>query len=149
MWCPPPLVDRHDRIFLGEGHHVSSVLVLLEFHVPGEGTRDHEVIHHATVPELVLDRVHVVRAGPHDESLEVVCRRLRLVLDIVSGSHDVCHVGVVCIFVIVIIVVGYGCDPLRAPLLPILSTLDILLGALDGDVGWHHLAAVGDRFPAA
>jgi hypothetical protein len=33
--------------------------------------------------------------------------------------------------------------------LPLLATLGVLLGILDGDVGWHRLAAAGDHFLAA
>jgi hypothetical protein len=41
----PPTMNCHD--------HISSAWVLLGFHVLGEGPQDHEVLHHATLPELV------------------------------------------------------------------------------------------------
>jgi hypothetical protein len=40
-------------------------------------------------------------------------------------------------------VAGYNSDPLRTPLPPLLDSLDILHGALDGDAGRHHLATAG------
>jgi hypothetical protein len=36
--------------------------VLISFHASREGPRDHEILHHAAVPELVLDEVGVVWA---------------------------------------------------------------------------------------
>jgi hypothetical protein len=61
---------------------------------------------------------------------------------------DALHVRTIRIFVIVV-KVSCGCDPLRAPLPPLLATLDVLLGALDGDVGWCRLAVAGDSLPTA
>jgi hypothetical protein len=57
-----PIIDHHDRIFPREGHHITFAWVIFGFHVLGEGPRDHETLHHATVQELVLGVVHVVRA---------------------------------------------------------------------------------------
>jgi hypothetical protein len=97
----------------------------------------------------VLDRVCVVRERCLEEPLKVVYRRQRLALDTASSGCDALHVGDVHLFVIVVVIVGCGCDPLRALLSPLLATLDILLGALDGDVAWRRLAGTRDRFPAA
>jgi hypothetical protein len=62
----------------------------------------------------VRDGVHIVQASHLVESLEVVV--------------------IVDRFLIVIVVIaGCGCHPLRAPLAPVPATLGVLLGALDGD----------------
>jgi hypothetical protein len=61
---------------------------------------------------------------------------------------DTLHVRAIRLFVIVV-KVSRGCDPLRAPLPPLLATLDVLLGSLDGDVGWCRLVVAGDSLPAA
>jgi hypothetical protein len=69
-------------------------------------------------------------------------RSLRcLALDTVHSGCDVLLVGV--IHFLVIVIAGCDCNPLRAPLLPIHAAHGVLLGALDGDGGWHHY------FPAA
>jgi hypothetical protein len=64
----------------GEGHRIASAWVFLGQLVLGEGPRGHEILYHATVLELVLNRVHVVRAVLLEESLEVVHQRPRLML---------------------------------------------------------------------
>jgi hypothetical protein len=130
--------DCHDHIFPREGHHVASARVFLEFPTMGEGLRDHEVLHHVIVFELVLDVVHVVWVGLLEESLEVVFWRPCLMLATTCGSHDVPHVGVIDFLVNVII--GHGHNPQRTPLKPLLFTLGTILGILDGDIRWCHLA---------
>jgi hypothetical protein len=102
----------------------------------GEGPRDHEVFHHVTVLELVLDGACVIGVDFLEQSLEVVCQRSRVVLDAAFGGRDALNVGVVRPFVDVIVVVT-RCDsgPVRAPPLPPLIALDILHGALDDDAG--------------
>jgi hypothetical protein len=99
-WRGAPIVHHHDHIFPGEGHCVASTQVFLEFPNPSVGPRGHEIPHHVIDLELVLDGVHVVRAGLLEESLEVVCRWSRLVLATVCGSHDVPHVKAVCFLVV-------------------------------------------------
>jgi hypothetical protein len=86
----------------------------------------------------------MVWVGFLEESLELVYWRPRLALNFVPDDHDVLHAKAVHLFVI-IIVVNRGCNPLRAP--PLLTTLGVLLGALDGDVGRHCFVAVRDYFP--
>jgi hypothetical protein len=114
-------------------HRVSSILVFLEFHVPGEGARDHEALHHVTIPELVLDVVCMVGTVLLEESLEVVCRWPHVALDATSDGHDALLVGTVRLLAVVIIIMaGGGSSPLRTPLLPLLDVLGILHGALDG-----------------
>jgi hypothetical protein len=93
----------------------------------------------------------VVRVDLLEESLEVVCRWPHLAFDNVSSNHNILHVKVVhfLIIIIVVIIVNRSYNPLRAPLLPLLATLGVLLGTLDGDVGWRCVAATGDCFPAS
>jgi hypothetical protein len=52
------------------------------------GPRDNEILHHVTVPELMLDGVHVVWAGLLKESLNVVSRLQGLALAATCDSHD-------------------------------------------------------------
>jgi hypothetical protein len=68
-----PIVDHHDRVFSRKGRRVTLIEGLVNFHALGEGPQGHEILHHAAVPELVLDRVSVVRDGLLQEPLKVVC----------------------------------------------------------------------------
>jgi hypothetical protein len=61
------------------------------------------------------------------------------------GGHDALHVRAVH-FLVIIVVVDSGRNPLRAPFSPLLATLGV--GILDGDVRWRRFAAVSDRFRA-
>jgi hypothetical protein len=90
----------------------------------------------------------VVRADLLEESHEVVYRQPRLTLDTVPGGRDALLVGVIH-FLVIIVVVGHGCNPLKASLLLLLAALGVLLGDLDDNDGWRHLAAARDRFLAA
>jgi hypothetical protein len=140
-----PIIDRHDRIFPRERHRITLAWDFLGLLVPDEGPQGNEILYHATVLELVLDGVRMVRAGLLKKSLEVVCQRPRLVLATARGGNDALHVRVVCFLVVIIIViVGRGHNPLRAPLSPLLATL----GILDSGIGWCRFAAAEDRFPA-
>jgi hypothetical protein len=58
-FCLLAIVDRHDRIFSREGHHVASAWVLIELPILVEGPRGHKILHHVTVLELVVDEVHI------------------------------------------------------------------------------------------
>jgi hypothetical protein len=58
--------------FSGKGRHVALVGDIVDFHALVEGTRGHETLHHATIPELMLDGVGMVRASPLKELVEVV-----------------------------------------------------------------------------
>jgi hypothetical protein len=85
--------------------------------------------------------------GLLEESLKVVCWRLRMVLDTTPGYHNVLLVRVICFLVVTVVVASRDCNQLRALILPLLAALGILLGALDGNVGWRRSAAAGDYFP--
>jgi hypothetical protein len=148
-WRGKPTIDCHDRVFSGEGHRVSSTRVFLGFHVPGKGSRGHEV-HHVAVLEPVLDGVHVVAVGLLENSLEVVCQWARGALDVTSSGRNVLHVGAVHLLVVVIVIPADGSSGLlRTPLLTLLAAFDIRHGALDGNVGWRRPTTIRDRFPAA
>jgi hypothetical protein len=140
-----PTADCHDHIFPREWHRVAPALVFLRFLVPGEGPQSHEILHHATVIDLVLDGVHMLWAGLLNKSLDVVCQRPHLGLASTCGSSEALHVGATHFFLVIVVVVGHGHNPLRVPLLPLLAALVIL----DNNAGWHHFAAAGDRFPTA
>jgi hypothetical protein len=60
-------------------------------------------------------------------------------------SHDILHDGAVCF--LVVNVVGRDCDQPRVPLSPLLGTVGVLLGTLDGDARWRCSATVGDCLP--
>jgi hypothetical protein len=125
-----PIVDCHDSVLPGERCHI----VIIEFHALREGPQDHEILHHAAVPELVLDGVHMIWASLLEEPLKVVCRQPHLVLAATYGSPDAHHVGAAYLLAVATIVFGHGCDNLKTLLVPLLATLDAL-GVLDGDVG--------------
>jgi hypothetical protein len=129
------IVDYHDCVLPEEGHCVAPVRDFLEFHALAEGPRDHEILYHVVVPELVW-------ASLLEESLEVVCRRLCLAFAAVCGSRDAPHTEAA-------IIVGRGCSPLRMLLAPLLATLGTLVGILDGDVRRRLLVAAWGHLPAA
>jgi hypothetical protein len=143
------IINHHDYVFLGEGHRVAPIRVLVEFRTLGRGPRDHETLHHVTVLELVPHRVCVVWEGRLEESLEVVGRRLRLMLVIVRASRDTTHVGIVRLPVVAIVVVGRDRSPLWMLLAPPLVTLTVHPSALDGDVGWRLPVTAWGHLPAS
>jgi hypothetical protein len=81
------------------------------------------------------DKVCVVWASFLEEPLEVVYRRPRLTLVAIRGGRDAPHARALCLFVIVVIVVGRGHGPLRALLAPIFAALVFLLRVVDDDIG--------------
>jgi hypothetical protein len=143
-----PIVDPHDCFFLGEGCHASSARVSFRLLVLSEGPRGHKIFHHVAIFELVIDKVCMVRTSLLEESLEVVYRWSCLVLDTAPNDHDTLLVIVVH-FLVIVIIAGHCSNSLRAPLLPLLVAFGGLLCALDGNVGWHCLAVVGNRFATA
>jgi hypothetical protein len=62
----------------------------------------------------------------------VVCRRLRLALATVCGSHDVPHAGATCFLIVATVIVDCGRNPLRMLLAPLIASLGALLGVMDG-----------------
>jgi hypothetical protein len=103
-----PIVHHHDCIIPREGHHVALVWDLIEFHASGDGCRDHEIIHHVVVPDLVLDGVCMVWASLLEEPLKVVCGRPRLALATADGDRDTCHIEATRFLIIATIIVGHG-----------------------------------------
>jgi hypothetical protein len=89
----------------------------------------------------------MVWTGILKESLKVICQQLRMALDIAPDGRNTLFIGTLRFFFNVV-VVGCGCNPLRAPVSPLLAALGVL-AALDGDAGWHCLAVIGDHFPAS
>jgi hypothetical protein len=67
-----PVVDHHDCVFSWEGCHVAFVRDLIDFHATDEGSRGHEILHHAVVLEFVLGGIGVVQTHLFKELLEVV-----------------------------------------------------------------------------
>jgi hypothetical protein len=130
------IVDRHDRIFSGEGHRAALVGVLIGFPASGEGSRGHEILHHVIVPEVVLDGVGVIRARLHQELLEVVCGQPRLTL-----AAD--HTGVICLLVVATGSVSRGCSLLKSLLVPLPAALGTLPSILGGDFGRCPLLLLG------
>jgi hypothetical protein len=83
-----PIIDYRDCILPKERHHVASARVFIEFHTSSEGPRDHEILHHITVFEIVFNEVRVVWVGLLEKSLKVVYWWPRLVLVAVYGNRD-------------------------------------------------------------
>jgi hypothetical protein len=75
----------------------------------------------------------------------VVYQWSHLAFAIVHCGGDALHIGAACFLVIINVIVGRGCNPLRMLISPLLATL----GIFDGGVGWHRFATVGDYFPTA
>jgi hypothetical protein len=142
-----PTVERHDCLFHGEGCRASPTWVSFGLLVPGEGPRDNEIFHHATISKLVLDGVCVLQTCLLKESLKVVCRLSFLVLDTAPCGRDTLLTTVIRFLIIVVVIAGRGCNPLRTPLSSLPATLDILHCALDGDVGWCRSTVARDCFP--
>jgi hypothetical protein len=130
-----PITDCHDRVFYREEHHVTLVGDLVGFHALGEGSRCHEILHHAIVLEVVPDRVGVVRTSLLKELLEVIYGWPCLTLAAASGSCDVHHTGDVRLLVVATITNDHGCGLLKTLLAPLPTALGTLPGILDGDVG--------------
>jgi hypothetical protein len=130
-----PIVDHHDYVLLGEGHRIAFTL--------SEGPQDHKILHHATVPQLLLDGVCVVWASLLKESLEVVCRWSCLVLATTCGSHDTRHAGATHFLVVAVIAIDRSCDPLMPLLASLLATPGALFSALDANVRQHPLPLIG------
>jgi hypothetical protein len=130
-----PIVDCHDHIS-GEGHRISLIWDFIEFHASGEGSQGHEFLHHAAVPELVLDggkrclgtpprgasQSGTLAAAPSD------CR--------CCGSRDVHHTRAARLLVVATIVVDRGCGLLKMMLAPFPTALGTFPSVLDGDVRW-------------
>jgi hypothetical protein len=90
----------------------------------------------------VLDLVCVVWTGLLKESLEVVCRLPRLTPATTRSSCNAPHVRVIGFLVAVVIIVGHGHNPLRAPLVPLLATHGTTLCILDDGIEQCQVAAV-------
>jgi hypothetical protein len=142
-----PIVDHLDHILPGEGHRIASAQVFLRLPVLGEGPRGHQILHHGTVLELVLDTVRMVHAGLLEESLEELCRRSCLALATIHGGCDMLLVGAVRFLVIIAVIVNHSCNPLRTLLSPLLAALGVLHGVLGSNIGWRRFAAAGGCFP--
>jgi hypothetical protein len=130
-WQRVPTIDHLDRVHPREGHHVAFTQDLVEFHAPGEGPRDHEILHYVVVPELALDGVRVIGTRLLEQPPEVVCEQLRLALAVACGCHHAHHVAALRFPIVTAVIVGRGCDPLKTLLVPLLATL---FGVLDGNV---------------
>jgi hypothetical protein len=66
----------------------------------------------------MFDGVHMVRTGCLEEFLEAVFWLPRLALEAALSGCDTIIVGAVH-FLVIIVVAGSNCDPLRASLLPL------------------------------
>jgi hypothetical protein len=122
------IINRHDHAFPEKGHRVA----LVDFQASGEGPRSHEILHQATVPELVLDRVGMVRTSLLQKPLEVIREWPCLTLATSCGDHGAHHAGVAHLLIVAAIIVGRGYDLLMALLALLLAAL---LGILDDDIG--------------
>jgi hypothetical protein len=122
-----PIVDRHDRVFFEERCCVALVGDLVDFHASGEGPRGQEILHHAAVPELVLDRVGVARASLLKELLEVIYGWSCMMLATACGVRRAYHAGATRLLVVVTVIVDRGCGLLTALLVPLLAALPSIL----------------------
>jgi hypothetical protein len=130
-----PITDHHNHVFTRKEHRVTLIGDLIDFHASVERPRGHEILHHAAVPELVLDRVGKVRANLLKVLLKVVPMQSRLMLAATCDNHGMHHDGVACLLVDVAIIVACGCGLLAVLLVPLLAALGALLDILDDDIG--------------
>jgi hypothetical protein len=137
-----PIVDHHNNVFFEKGHRVALVGGLVAFHTSGEGPQGHEILHHATVPELVLDGVGVVWASLLQEILKVIHGWSCLMLATTCGGRGAHHVGVVFLLVVAAIVADHVCGPLTVLLAPLLAALLDILMMMSSDASVLLLGAV-------
>jgi hypothetical protein len=91
-----------------KGHHAVLIGDLVDFHSSREGPRGYEIIHHVTVPELVLDGVGVVWVSLFKELLNVVHGRSRLA---VAAARNLCgapYAGAACSLIDAAVVISRG-----------------------------------------
>jgi hypothetical protein len=136
-----PIIDHGDRIFSRKWHRVTLFEDLLNFHASGEGHRGHEILYHATVPELVLDGVSMVRTSLLKELLKVVHGWSHLMLAAACDGCGTHNAGGTRLIVDAAIVADRNCGLLMALLVPLLATLGTLPDILEDDTR--------RRFPAA
>jgi hypothetical protein len=103
-----PIVDHHDRVFSEKGCRVALVWDLVRFHASGEGPRGYEILHHATILELVLDGVGMVQASLLHELLKVIHGRSCLTLATACNGRSLHHVGAARLLVVATIIAGRG-----------------------------------------
>jgi hypothetical protein len=122
-------IPKFEILGCDKRHRISLAQVLPKLLVLGEGPRGHEILHHFIAFELVLDGVHVVRAGLLKKPLEVVCQRSRLAL---ATTHCISHtLHVRAARFLVVVIVSRDRNPLRRcfrlflpPLMSWMTTLD-------------------------
>jgi hypothetical protein len=127
-----PIVDHHDCIFSEKVCCVTLIRDLVNFHVSGEGSRGHEILHHVVVPELVLDEVGVVWASLLNDLIEVIHGQTLLTLSTACDGRGVHHDEATRLLVVATIITDRGCDFLMALLSPLLAAHPDIL---DDDVG--------------
>jgi hypothetical protein len=110
-------------------------VVSLSSGASGEGPRGHEILYHATVPELVLDGIGMVRTSILQELLEVIHGRSRLTLATTYGDHDAHHVGATHLLVVASVLTDHGHGLLTTLLVLLLSAHGAILSILDDDAG--------------
>jgi hypothetical protein len=143
-------IDRHDRLFHEEGCGGLSPRFPLGFLSVGESPGGHVIFHHGALLELMPDGVHVVWTGHFEKFLEVIGQLSCLTLEIVLGGSNVFLIRAVSfLLVIVIITTSSNCDPLEAPLLPLLSPLALLLAPLPAALSGATWLLHGGHFPIA
>jgi hypothetical protein len=80
-----------NRVLSGKGRRVGLVRDLILFHASGEGSRGHEILHHVTALDLVLNGVSMVCISLLEELLDVVRGRPCLALAVSCSSSDAHH----------------------------------------------------------
>jgi hypothetical protein len=108
--------------------------------LPWREPRDHEVIHHDTLFELVFDWLRIVQTGRFEKFLEMVFWLLRLALEVALNGRDILFFRAVR-FLVIVVIASSNYGPSGAPLLPLLPPLSPSLARLS-----EALNGVGDRF---
>jgi hypothetical protein len=139
LWRGVSIVDCQDLVFTWKGHRITLIEDLIKFHASGEGSRGHEILQCAAVPELMFDGVGVLRSSLPMELLKVVCGQPHLTLATTCGTAARTTPKLLACLLL----------PLSSPvavatyktlLVPLPATIGILPSVLEGDIR--------QRFPA-
>jgi hypothetical protein len=114
-------------------------------HTFGEGPWRHEVFHHGTVLELVLNRVWVVRTSHYEKFLKMIFWRPHLTLEVMFSSryaHLARDIG----FLVTVTIACYYGDTSDLPILPFPTAVVAFPGTHNGGLGGCGSATISGRF---
>jgi hypothetical protein len=139
-----PIVNRHDRLLLGERGGSLPHRVTFGPLAFGKSSRCHIVLHHGAFLQLVSNRVRMIWACCFEKLFDVIGRLLHLALRItLSGGNEVLIRVTSVLIIVALIVAGGDCNSLLLPLRARLVTSSNPPCTLVGCLGWHPLTTAG------